>query len=179
MTWHELYTEAIQAFNDTPGAQLEQHLIDAYAEHPAAVAVAISKITQAHKAGKINSPWGAVKAEVSKQIAVRANIPAAGNRATQERNAEQWIRSAGLHYDRWAELHDELFGDRGPLRPWADDQVLEARVRRVYDEVRPVGEQIEQRELEEAAKWLATRSAILSLAKHQPKQPVKETTEAA
>lgn len=157
MTWHELLEQAIRQFGDTPGATLEQHLIDAYADHPAAVQVAISKISQAHQAGKINSPWGAVKAELAKQLNVRRNLPSSSERAVHERNTEQWMRTAGLHYDRWTEIHDELFGDRGKLAPWANDQVLEARIRKHYDDHRPTGEQLERDEHDRAAKWQSTR----------------------
>jgi len=158
MTWHDLLADAIQAFGDSPGPTLEQDLLDAYAEHPSAVQVAISKITQAHQAGKINSPWGALKAELAKQMSVRRNLPASSDRAVHERNAEQWMRTAGLHYDRWSEVQDELFGARGKLAPWVNDQVLEARLRKLYDEVRPIGEQLEHEELERAEKWKRTRA---------------------
>ena len=178
MTWHELYQQAIQDYNDTPGPTLEQHLIDAYAQHPAAVQVAIGKITQAYKAGRINSPWGAIKTEVDKQISVRKHIPQATDRGLAERNTEQWIRAAGLHYDRYSELHDELFGDRGPLRVYTDDQVLETRIRKLYDEARPVGEQLEADELERANLWkLASPSSPFY--KPPPKDYPSEPLEAA
>ena len=133
MTWHELLEQAIRDFGDTPGATLEQHLIDAHTDNPAAVAVAISKITQAHKAGKINSPWGAVRAELTKQLQVRRNMPANSERATRERNAEQWLRSAGVHFDRWPEIEDELFGPRGMLRDWHTDTSLKARIQDLWN----------------------------------------------
>jgi len=158
MTWHELLDQAIRDYGDTPGATLEQHLIDTYAEHPAAVQVAIHKITQAFKAGKISSPWGAVKAEVARQITVRHNMPANTDRHAKERNAEQWIRTCGLHFDRYDELHDELFGDRGPLRHWADDTTLETRLRKLWDEVRPAGQQLEDADAERAERWIAHRA---------------------
>lgn len=133
MTWHELLEQAIRDFGDTPGPTLEQHLIDTYADHPAAVAVTLSKITQAHKAGRITSPWGAVRAELNRQISVRANMPAAGDRAAKTRAAEQWLRAAGAHFDRWPEVDDELFGPRGMLRDWNTDESLKARIQDLWN----------------------------------------------
>lgn len=159
MTWHELLDQAITAFGDPPGRDLEQRLINAYAEHPSAVQVTLGKVTQSFKQGKIRTPWGVVATELDKQLTVRRNLPASSERAVHERNAEQWLRTCGLHYDRWAEVHDELFGDRGKLAPWIQDQVLEARLRKLWDEVRPTGEQLEREEIERADKWKNTRPA--------------------
>jgi len=74
--WHTEYARALQAFGgDTPSATLEQDLVDAYAQHPQAVHNAITKIGKAYAAGRIHSPWGALKAEIPKQTKLRANPP--------------------------------------------------------------------------------------------------------
>jgi hypothetical protein len=75
--WHTEYARALDLFGgDTPSATLEQQLVDQYAQHPQAVSNAITKIGKAYAAGKIHSPWGALRAEIPKQIALRANPPA-------------------------------------------------------------------------------------------------------
>lgn len=158
MTWHELLDQAIRDFGDPPGAQLEQKLVDAYAEHPAAVQVTLRKVAEQHKKGTVRQPWGLVQAELAKQISVRANIPATAERAVAEARAEQWMRAAGLHFDRWPEVEDDLFGDRGRLHPWHTDDALKQRMERLWNEVRPAGEALEHDQLERADRWKQQRT---------------------
>ena len=131
-----------QIGGDPPGAQLEDELIAAYTDHPTVVERSMEKIALAHGAGKIRSPWGALKTEVAKAVdAARNPTHSKGNaRASAIERAEQWIRTAGIHYDRWTEVHDELFGDRGMLQQHPD---LEQRMADLWTQQRPIGEAIE------------------------------------
>jgi hypothetical protein len=135
---------------DPPGSHLEDTLIDAYADHPDTVERSVEKITLAYKAGKIRSPWGALKAEVAKAVDATRN-PTHDHSATRNRaieRAEQRIRNELLHYDRWPEAEDELFGDRGTLRQHKTP-ALRQRMETLWTELRPLGQltehQAEQR----------------------------------
>ena len=143
MDWQTLRNHFMRAIGgDPPGAHLEDELIQAYTQHPEAVERSIEKITLAHKAGKIRSPWGALKAEVAKAVDSARNPThdKGSSKAKALARAEQWIRNAGLHFDRETELLDELYGDRGTLRQHPDTQ---QRILELYRELRPVGELIE------------------------------------
>ena len=139
MDWQTLRNQFMRTIGgDPPGAQLEDWLINAYAEHPDAIERTFEKITLAHKAGKVHSPWGALKTEATKAIdAARNPTHNAGSSKTKAlARAEQWIRTAGIHYDRQTEIIDELYGERGPLRAHPDTQ---PRILELWNELRPLG----------------------------------------
>lgn len=157
--WHTEYARALTNFGgDTPSATLEQDLLDAFQQHPQAVTNAITKISKAYANGKIHSPWGALKAEIPKQVAADTRVGDGAERSRAIANAEQWIRTAGLMYDRWTEIHDELFGDRGTLHPWREDHQLVGRIETLWTEHRPLGIETEHAELERAEHWKANRN---------------------
>lgn len=164
--WQTEYARALDLYGgDTPSATLEQHLLDAFQQHPQAVTNAITKIGKAYAAGKIRSPWGALKTEIPKQIQADVRVGDGQERSTKIANAEQWIRRTGCMYDRATEIHDELFGDRGNLQPWARDKQLVAHLEDIWTDARPTGEAIEAAELERAEQWKATRTAVTTIPK--------------
>lgn len=161
--WHTEYARALNLYGgDTPSATLEQNLLDAFTEHPQAVTNAITKIGKAYASGKIHSPWGALKAEIPKQISSHTRIGDGHERNHNTANAEQWLKNAGLHYDRWPEIQDELFGERGHLHPWRTDTKLVDRIHHLWTELRPAGEQTEHDELERAETWKTNRDTIIA-----------------
>lgn len=177
--WHTEYGRALALFGgDTPSATLEQDLLDAFSEHPQAVTNAITKIGKAYAAGKIHSPWGALKAEIPKQVERDTRVGDGRERQAAIANAEQWIRNAGLHYDRWPEVHDELFGDRGNLHPWRNTD-LERRLLETWTTARVDGLVTEHTELERADRWKATREQSQTKPTRTPQQILDEITEAA
>ena len=172
--WHTEYARALQAFGgDTPSATLEQDLLDAFQQHPQAVTNAITKIAKAYEAGKIHSPWGALKTEIPKQVARDTRVGDGAERNRAIANAEQFIRNAGCMFDRWTEAHDELF-DRGTLAPWRNDHKLVSRLEQLWNEHRPRGEQVEAEELERAERRKTHQAKIAAL----PKVPTPEDVHA-
>ena len=153
--WHTEYARALEAFGgDTPSATLEQDLLEAFTQHPQAVTNAITKIGKAYAAGKIHSPWGALKTEIPKQIQRDIKVGDGNERNNAIACAEQWIRNAGLMYDRWTEIEDELYDDsRGTLRHWHKDHTLRTRIETLWHELRPLGQATEQAELQRAHTW--------------------------
>lgn len=160
---------------EPPGAHLEDELIQAYATHPDAVEKAMTKIALAHKAGKIRSPWGALKAEVAKATDPARN-PTHDRGSSREKaiqRAEQWIRNAGLHYDRESEVIDELFGDRGQLRQH-DTPELRERILELWHTVRPLGEAIELEHETRMRAWGAQRRPNTKFDETRDTTPVAE-----
>ena len=151
--WHTEYARALQLFGgDTPSATLEQDLLNAFSDHPQAVTNAITKIGKAYAAGKIHSPWGALKAEIPKQVSSETRVGDGAERQRAIANSEQWLRNTGIHFDRWTEVQDELY-ERGPLAPWKRDAKLAERMEALWTELRPIGLQLDQDELDRAHKW--------------------------
>jgi hypothetical protein len=161
--WQTEYGRALNAFGgDTPSATLEQDIFEAFQQHPQAVTNAITKIARGYEAGRIHSPWGALKAEIPKQVDADVRVGDGSERNRKIANAEQWIRTTGLMFDRWSEVEDELFGERGPLRPWHKDHALSQRLEQLWTEQRPLGEATEQAELERAEQWKTARAKVLA-----------------
>ncbi len=169
--WQTELARALNLFGgDTPSTTLEQDLLDAFKDHPQAVTNAITKIGKAYEAGKIHSPWGALKAEIPKQINADIRVGDGHERTQAIANAEQWLRNAGLMYDRWTEVDDELF-ERGYLQPWKRDAKLRDRLETLWQDLRPTGIQTEHDEIARAEAWKANRTLIETLPKVPHPQP--------
>ncbi len=169
--WPHTRARIIDAFDgELPGAALEQAIVDLYEANPSAVINSIDQIATSLKNGKINSGWAVLKKAAAQKATQQTNPTV--TREKLIRNADQWLRNAGCMFDRWHEVHDELFGnDRGRLRTHHSPK-LEQRYHEAWVEVRAHGEQTEQDELARADNWKRTREAVLALPKH-PK-PAKE-----
>jgi len=125
---------------DPPGAKLEDELIQAYTENPDVVERSLEKIALGFKAGKIHSPWGALKTEVAKATDAARNPhhDKGASRTKAVARAEQRIRNELLHYDRLEEVLDELFGPRGTLRDH-NDETTRNRMTDMWNDLRPAG----------------------------------------
>lgn len=161
LDWHTEYARALHLFGgDTPSAHLEQELLDAFNQRPQAVANAITKIGKAYANGKIHSPWGALKAEIPKQLEHNQQPNAGAERERRIRNAEQWLRNAGLHYPTWNETHDELYHERGTLHAYRDDHKLEQHLAELWDELHPLSIIADQDHENRLAAWRKQINAL-------------------
>jgi len=159
--WQSEYARALKLFGgDTPSATLEQDILDSFCDHPQAVTNAITKISKGFAAGKIHSPWGALKSEIPKQISRDIKVGDGRERENAIKCAEQWMMNAGCMFNRWSEVQDYLYGDRGSLRYWRSDKQLEDRIYNLYTEQRIKGEAIETEELERAEAWRLSRYGL-------------------
>lgn len=130
ITWADLYDQAVESFGGTtPGATLEQQLLDHFRRHPAAVQAAIQKLADRYAQGKIHSPWPIVLTELQREDQ-RTTITASIDRERDQaiRLAELYITNAGLYIPTEQDLLDDTFGPHGRLRQWADDQPLRERI---------------------------------------------------
>lgn len=162
MDWQTLRNQFMRDIGgDPPGAQLEDELIQAYATHPDAIERSVEKITLAFKAGKIRSPWGALKTEAAKAVdAARNPTHDKGSSRTKAiARAEQRIRNELLHYDRWDEAEDELFGERGTLREHKSPQLRE-RMEALWNDLRPLGVQTQLEHEQRMTRYAEQRAAL-------------------
>lgn len=121
--WGSLRDHLIERYAATPHPTTEQEIIDAYELHPDAVTKAALDLIDAPN---ITSPWGVLKSKASRIATPPAN-PTRATGLTREKaiaHAEQWIRAAGLHFNDPLEVTDELFGDRGQLRAYAQVDIV-------------------------------------------------------
>ena len=173
--WATIRADAIARFGgDAPRAELEQRIIDVFEKQPQLVVLAIDKIADSYHAGRVRSPWAVLGTHIERAAEPGADIQATDTTDKQKRiqRAEQWIRAAGIHFDREAEILLELFGsESAQLRPYAQvdlipdtsadpakwklseprgDTALIDRMLHTWGEHRPTGLQLE-REAEERA----------------------------
>lgn len=161
MDWQTLRNTIIRETSDFPGGHLEDELITRYSENPQAVEQAVEKILAGYRAGKVRSVWGALKAEIARAFDP-ANNPKhdrSNSRKHAIEHAEQWLKNAGLHFDRQTEIHDELFGERGLLAAHADPKTKQHLAER-WQELRPLGEQTEREANERGARYIQQRQAM-------------------
>lgn len=146
MVWSDLRDKAVQAFRSFPSARDEQQLLEAFQRAPVAVAAALSKVSGRFEAGKITAPWRIWVLEVTSRGDVSVDV--GPEKHARQTRAEQWIKQAGAHLDRWDEMRDELFGDRGVLRDWPD---LEDGIRDQWEAAKPASERAERDQEERLA----------------------------
>jgi hypothetical protein len=141
--WSEVREKAALEFGRHPDAELEAELLQVFQERPAFVVSAIEDVMRAFESGRIHSPWMLLRKQVK---AAPLELVVANDEVERERavaRAEQWLRVCGLHFDRFEEVEDDLFGDRGKLQTWASDESLRERLRTLWKAQRARGEQIE------------------------------------
>jgi hypothetical protein len=140
--WQAVYDEAVDTFGTTPGGALEAQLLDAWRDRPMQTVKLLQRIATSYRDGKIHSPWGIVKRELSNDEQ-RAQIVGHGSTAGRTKAvalAERYVRLAGHHLDE-EELVREIFGSPherggkpGHLAPWGDDLALRAHITSVWRE---------------------------------------------
>lgn len=111
--WHTTYRDAVETFaGSTPGAELEQELLDTFQHSPQTVTQAIAKAEHLHKQGKITSPWGIVRSELHR-VSNQPHLHVVDSTNSERRiaEAEAWIRHTGLMLEQH-EVIDHLFAPR-------------------------------------------------------------------
>ncbi len=147
--WGKIRDAAITAWGRVPQGQLEADVIAVFKEHPALVEATIAKITPKFQDGRIKNPWAILRLELQKASNLDHN-PTVTDEKPREKavaRAEQWVRTAGIHFDRESEIPEELFdsGIGSPqLAAWKTDAALRERILNLWREHRPAGEQVER-----------------------------------
>lgn len=155
-TWEDTLEHAIASFGgQTPRDQLATYIAGHHEQHPETVTALINEIANQWATGAIRSPWGVLKSRLANLSKTKPKAKASNDQERAYRRAEQWMRAAGMHYDRWSEVQDELFGYRGQLRHWPH---LEPKAHDLWEQVRPVGEQLETEAEERQARYAQQRS---------------------
>jgi hypothetical protein len=162
ITWESTRRETVELFGgQAPRPGDEATIIDRFEESPHGVLRAIADVKTAFDAGTVRFPWSVVAARLSASTAPLRNVTVdiGRSRESEVRLVEAFIRNAGCHIASESELVDEVFGDRGRLHRWSDDQALVERLVAFWRRHRPAGERVEAAELERAELWLKRRAA--------------------
>ena len=123
--WAELRTHYLEAFGDTPRAETEQRIINAYELHPAQVEKALAAAAVDLQAGTIRSGW-AIVAKRCETLTHPPSNPTRAGGATREKalaRADQWLHNAGCYHDETeAILH--LCDTNGLLSSYAQAELI-------------------------------------------------------
>src|SRR5690242_12412177 len=110
--WANVRLELVNGFGDDyPTPRQEERILEAFTEHPQAVISAGRRLTERRKNGKARNPWQLLMldAETILEKAPEVKADAGHAREVAVRNAEAWIRNAGVYVDREGELLAELY----------------------------------------------------------------------
>lgn len=156
LVWSEVRSQSIERFRgQTPRAQDEEIILEVFERAPVIVLQAIDEIAVAD----VKWCWSALAARLMRGSGGRdVSVDVGPSREKLIASAEQFIRNAGLHFDREEELVDELFGDRGRLRMWAGDSVLVERMSALWRQHRPDGERVEAEAVERGETFVRQRA---------------------
>jgi hypothetical protein len=155
--WSEHRDRLIEATGDAPSAEIEQRIVDVFEKHPSLVVAGVEHIVGRFERGLVRAPWVVLAMHVEEAAAasLRASVPVRDERDRDRARsrASQWMRTAGMHFDREDEIRDELFGDSGMLRQFADDTELVDELLALWATVRPVGVQLEAEAVERGERF--------------------------
>ncbi len=121
--------------NQLPMQKLEAELVDIFQEHPALFTAEANRVALIYADGKIHSPWPILRRNLGERLERNEHFEQATANDTSERdrairNAENYIRGAGVHLPSESELLAELFGADGLT---ADLDTLEQTERETRD----------------------------------------------
>ena len=123
--WAELRTHYLDVYGDTPRAETESRIINAYELHPAQVERALAAAAVDLEAGTIRSGWAIVAKRCETLTSPPSNPSRAGG-ATREKaiaRANQWLHNAGCYHDETeAILH--LCDTNGLLSSYAQAELI-------------------------------------------------------
>src|SRR5262249_4182453 len=128
-SWATVRDRLTRSFRAGPTAVQEEAIIEAFQQRPGQIVAIGDRLAERFAQGKLNYPWGALVAE-AKRLTSASSIVAedVNERQAKVDSAEAWLRNAGSSFDREDEVEDELFGERGMLRQWRDDDELRERM---------------------------------------------------
>jgi hypothetical protein len=149
-TWGEMREKIVDAFaGQAPYDENDEHkIVEAWQRNPRRIEVEVERLAQRQTVGQVTFPWR-VLAKIAPTIIGPVDATATANvdaeKARAQRRFLSWIRNAGLHCDRWEDVYDEAFGERGRLQLWKDEGDVIDEVRACWEEHRPRGVEVERR----------------------------------
>ena len=109
--WSQIRDEACDRYGETPGAQLEQDVLEHFVDDPERVIRTIDRIATAHHKKPLGSPWAVLRADLNRTSLADITVDTTRSRDKLIDHAKTWIRNAGCYHDTWKAVAIELFGD--------------------------------------------------------------------
>lgn len=125
----------------------EQLVMNAWQRNPHRVMAEVERLAAKQQRGEITFPWrvlSKIAPSIISRVDQNARADVDAEKARAQRRSLSWVRNAGLHFDRWQDVFDEVFGERGNLRLWREDEAVVQAVRDCWEEVRPEGVRLQE-----------------------------------
>jgi hypothetical protein len=166
--WEDLVPQIAETFGgQMPYPETSEDIAAAYQRAPQTVLRMADQVAALYMDGTAQNPWGMLRYRAKTIPATEGQASRGTNREKAIARAEQRMRNELLHYDRWPEVEDELFGDRGTLRQH-DNPTLRQRMEALWTELRPAGELVEAEAIE---RGLRNQEHRARLAAKKPADP--------
>jgi hypothetical protein len=173
--WATIRTTAIRKLGETPNAPTEHDITETFKDNPQLVSSVIDAVIAEKASGvSFRSAWAIIRHRTTTSPAEPIVATDHRERDLRTRQAEAWIRNAGLYIDIERELVSELFDEGGQLHPWRSD-TLEQRMVDHWRTHRPRGETAETDYERRALERVALRSRLAAAkAEAKPTAPEPE-----
>lgn len=154
-SWAEVRTKYSATFGAPPTPIDDNDIGACFRQHPLDVVGELERIAKSYAAGKLHSPWRALASKLDRISGDHDHVDV--TRDIRVRQAEAWIRNAGVYVVVEAEVVDELFNSRGLLAGLEPD--LGEHMLALWRRERPRGEASEADSLERATRLRAQGQA--------------------
>jgi hypothetical protein len=112
-SWASTRTKYTAAFGSPPQPLDDNDISTVFRKHPFDVIAELERIANAYTAGRIHSPWRALASKLDKIAGDHDHVDV--HAQLRVRQAEAWIRNAGLYAPTEAEVRHELFHSTSAL----------------------------------------------------------------
>jgi hypothetical protein len=174
--WATIRTNAIRRLGETPNAPTEHDITETFKDNPQLVSSVIDAVIAEKASGvSFRSAWAVIRYRSKTNPAEPIVATDHHERDLRTRQAEAWIRNAGLYIDLERELVSELFDEGGMLHPWRSE-ALEQRMVDHWTTHRPRGETAEHACEQRALERVELRARLTAAkAEARPTAPEPET----
>lgn len=150
-SWAQEREKATRLFGDaTPYEKDDAAIADAFNRHPAAVLAEIARVAQAYADGKIHTPWRALTSRLPRIEQDHHTVDLTTD--LRIRQAEAFIRNAGIYCPTETEIRNELFHDSSALLASLEDELAD-RMLALWHHEQPRAHHAEADRTARAERW--------------------------
>ncbi len=153
-TWASTREKYTRIFEAPPGFTDENDIAATFRNHPHDVITELDRIAQGFANGRLHSPWRVMARKLDKIAGDHDHIDI--NSGLRIRQAEAWIRNAGVHCATEAEIRSELFHATSALLAGLEAELGNQMIT-LWKAERARGEYAEQEFLERAERIRRSR----------------------
>lgn len=156
-SWAEVRAKYSATFGNPPQPMDDNDIAAVFREHPLDVITELERIAKSFTAGKLHSPWRALASKLDRISGDHDHVDI--TRDIRIRQAEAWIRNAGVYCLDESEVVDELFNSQGLLAGLEPE--FRTRMLALWRTEKPRGERSVLEATERGDRWRKQHDAML------------------